>query len=130
MTMRKYRRIAFPSHPWPKPTNLASLSAGYVVGVPTLSAISYETFLAIQLVPDKPRSPFEDLCIACLSTGLGSLLHYRHRMKPGEQRIYREECAWLMDENPTWPFSFANLCAYFGLDAAGIRRKVMAAPEG
>lgn len=128
--MRKYRRVAFPSHPWPQPTKLANLSAGYVVGMPTLSAISYETFLAIQLVPDKPCSPFEHIALACLSAGLESLSHYRYKNGTRDQRIYREECAWLLDESPTWPFSFSNLCAYFGFDAAGIRRKVLAAPQG
>lgn len=123
--MRKYRRIAFPSHPSPKPSTFANFSAGFAPDVLSQYLVGYETFLAIQLVPDRWRSPEYSLALACLSTGLESLAYHRTRLTTRNQRIYHEERAWLMDDNSRYLYSFLNLCQICGFDADGTRRKVL-----
>lgn len=39
---------------------------------------------------------------------------------------FLEEERWVLAEDPTWPFSFSNLCETFGVDAESVRQALCA----
>ena len=43
-----------------------------------------------------------------------------------ESRLAREAEAWIRDDDDEWPFSFLNLCANLEIDAAQLRRELLA----
>jgi hypothetical protein len=44
---------------------------------------------------------------------------------PHAKRLGREAEEWLFSEDQQWPFSFINICAVLGLDAACIRQGLL-----
>lgn len=109
----------------PKPTPLLELAGGVPPDTPLSVKITGEVFLAIQLIHERWRSPEETLCLEVLSSGLKALIFFRAIQTIPGQRLYRGEYDWLMDESLTWPFSFQNLCSYFGFDAESVRKAVL-----
>jgi len=53
--------------------------------------------------------------IECLQRPVG-------RNTPEVQRLARDAEFWLFADDDRWPFSFMNICAVLGLDAAYVRR--------
>lgn len=41
------------------------------------------------------------------------------------QRSHREALGWLLSDNEGWPFSFMNVCASLGIDAAALRSRLL-----
>lgn len=42
-----------------------------------------------------------------------------------ENHEFQEEEAWLLADDTDWPFSFVNLCAYFGIEPHSLRGAMM-----
>lgn len=124
--MKPHRR----EHPSHQHGGFINYSAGFVPGIESLTKIHYETFMAIQLIPDRHRSGAENLAAEVFTSGLKSLLYHRQFSTSKGQRLYQEERAWLMSDDIRNPFSFENLAEYFHLDAAKLRRMVLALPAG
>jgi DNA-binding CsgD family transcriptional regulator len=55
--------------------------------------------------------------IQCLTGKIGSI---RHR-----DRHIAEARTWVEDRDTSWPFSFDNVCDLLGLEAAGLRRRLL-----
>lgn len=41
-------------------------------------------------------------------------------------RLHREAAAWIFCDDPTWVFSFINVCDALGVDPSCLRRRLLA----
>ena len=62
------------------------------------------------------------LMLATLEEGIRTLLGMDRSASPS---WWRQEYVWLTSRDREQPFAFESICAVFGLDAEGIRRRVL-----
>ncbi len=62
------------------------------------------------------------LMLATLEEGIRTLLGIDRKASPS---WWRQEYVWLTNRDREQPFAFESICAVFGLDADGIRRRVL-----
>ena len=63
------------------------------------------------------------LMLATLEEGIRTLLGMDRSASPS---WWRQEYVWITSRDREQPFAFESICAVFGLDADGIRRRVLA----
>jgi hypothetical protein len=61
------------------------------------------------------------LMLAVLTDAIGVLTKGARANGPRRERLFEETLEWLADDDTRWPYSFVNLCAGLGLDAAAVR---------
>ena len=88
-------------------------------------SIDYSTvaFVPQQLLPPPSHKPWEGerrLMLAILEEAIQSYRRTEGR-RAWRSREDREPERWLFTDDPTWTFSFVNICSTLGLDPRAIR---------
>ncbi len=68
-----------------------------------------------------PLEPEHRLMLAVLEDAIICLQRYRNAKSGKQRRWYREAVEWVTDRSDQGVFSFENVCAFCGLDAAYLR---------
>jgi hypothetical protein len=98
----------------------------------TRSALASE-FLAPEVVlpaqyftaaPRTQRQPELRLMLAVLEDAVLTLVRHAGDNRPAARRLVREVERWVEARASDWPFSFENVCAVLGFDAAAVRRRL------
>jgi hypothetical protein len=74
------------------------------------------------------RAGEEHLAWAVLKSGIEEALG-RFSGRHGRARIQAAALAWLKSDDELAPFSFVGMCELFGLEPAGLRRRVLSGVE-
>jgi hypothetical protein len=70
--------------------------------------------------------PEQRLMIAVLRDAIGCCIRGAHTHDVRQRRLRNEAARWMGDGDTVWPYSFENICAALGLDAATVRRRLRA----
>lgn len=111
----------------PNPSPLFEMAAGMPPDTPLSVKLTGEVFLAIQIIPGRTRTPFENLAWAVLTDGIeGAIGKFKITVRRGAAPLLRQQDReWVASDSISYPHAFLNLCDIFGLDAGSIRRKVL-----
>jgi hypothetical protein len=71
-------------------------------------------------------TPERELALAVLTQAVLDLHKFRLARRRRPQRFYMEAYLWVASDERAWPFSFLNLCDGLGLDADGLRERLLA----
>jgi len=71
-------------------------------------------------------TPERELALAVLTQAVLDLHKFRFARRRRPQRFYMEAYLWVASDEREWPFSFLNLCDGLGLDADGLRERLLA----
>ncbi len=89
------------------------------------------TLLAPQLesVSEKiNKQPECRLMWAVLQSAIDTYIKYAYAKRPRHQNRFREVKEWIEQDDPSWLFSFVNICYVLGLDPhyirAGLKRLI------
>ncbi len=69
-------------------------------------------------------SPEQRLMLAVLEDAVYTILKYAGRAGRNPRRLVREAEAWIAKSDPSWPFSYENICSVLGIDAAALRYRL------
>jgi hypothetical protein len=76
--------------------------------------------------PASADRPELRLMVAVMENGIATYLRYaldaRIPAKRRARRLFGEAKAWVESDDISWPYSFTNLCAALGFDAAQLRK--------
>lgn len=72
---------------------------------------------ALRAVPPEQR-----LMLAVLEDALGILVAGPRRTTSG--RLFDDTRSWLLADDPSWPFSYVNVCEALDIDPASLRRRL------
>ena len=67
------------------------------------------------------RSPETRLMLAVLEDAVLTLLRHSGSDSSHSRRLVRDVVRWMDTRRSAWPFSFENICAILGFDAAALR---------
>jgi hypothetical protein len=67
------------------------------------------------------RSPETRLMLAVLEDAVLTLLRHSSSDTSQSRRLVRDVIRWVDTRRSNWPFSFENICAVLGFDAAAVR---------
>jgi len=73
--------------------------------------------------------PERRLMVAVLRLGVGDYLKHAGARDPKSREVWREVEVWVEDRDPSWIFSFENICHVLELDPDYVRRGLRAAKE-
>jgi hypothetical protein len=105
------------SVPWPAPRSSSPGRASSPSDEPRPPRVSSGT--ALRHVPPEQR-----LMLAVLEDALGILVAGPRRTTSG--RLFYDTRSWLLDDDPSWPFSYVNVCEALDIDPGGLRRRLAA----
>ncbi len=83
-----------------------------------------EVLLPVQQWPHRPATPEVALVIAVLADAVECLRKYRGAAYGYQRRLWRDAEEWFSSEQPGWPFSFENVCAFLRLDPQSVRQSL------
>lgn len=89
--------------------------------------ISNEVLLPEQFyapLGQRVSSPEQRLMLAVLEDAVYTILKHAGSSSKRGRRLVREVQRWLGASEPSWPFSFENICAVLGLDAVALRQRL------
>lgn len=66
-------------------------------------------------------APEVKLIAAVLDDAISCFKKYATAKECREQRLFRETEEWLFGEDPSWPFSFENLCEFLEINPSYLR---------
>jgi hypothetical protein len=75
------------------------------------------------------RDPEQELMLAVLKDAIYCFLRYALARDKIRSRLFLEAKKWLMNDVSDWPFSFANICAVFGLSPQYLRAGLLRQQE-
>jgi hypothetical protein len=101
----------------------------YLTGVP-IELFEPHIVLPVQhFNPPKRLAPEHRLMMAVLDDAVRCVEKYRFPRDGRGRRLFHEAQQWLLDEEPSWPFSFERICAVLDLDANAVRHRLRLAPQ-
>lgn len=71
-------------------------------------------------------SPEQRLMLAVLEDAVYTILKHAGSTSKRARRLVREAQRWVGKSEPDWPFSYENVCAVLGIDAAALRQHLRA----
>jgi hypothetical protein len=105
-------------------------SSGEANADPTAAAsalLTSEVLLPEQFYPPlavRFTSPEQRLMLAVLEDAVYTILKYAGKPGRNPRRLVREAEAWIARSEPSWPFSYENICAVLGIDADALRARL------
>jgi len=70
------------------------------------------------------RSPEMRLVVAILEDAVRAVVRNRDPRYRRDELEFLQARAWLLDDSRDWPFAFANLCDWLGLDMSAVRQSL------
>lgn len=70
-------------------------------------------------------SPERALTLAVLWEAVLDLQRFRFATRRRQQRLYWEAYQWVVSDDRSWPYSFANLCDAVNLTPESVRRQLL-----
>ena len=68
--------------------------------------------------------PERQLMFAVLDDAVNTYCRYLRDPNPRERRAFAEAEGWFVTDDPTWPFSFVNICQALDLDVSWVRSRL------
>lgn len=113
----------------------AGAAGGHRHGVPRMwSGVSDDVLVPEAALPtqfadiwhrSRAISPERALTLAVLWEAVLDLQRFRFAIRRRQQRLYWEAYQWVVSDDRSWPYSFANLCDAVNLTPESVRRQLL-----
>ncbi len=71
-------------------------------------------------------APEEALALGVLSQAAHDLRRFHTPVNSLERQLYRDAYDWLTEDNPSWPYSFVNICKLLHVPPQDLRAELLA----
>jgi len=98
-------------------------------GVPPEEVLAPEPALPSQFYEVWHRSraigPEKALVLSVIWQSILDIRKHRYAVRRHHQRLYMEAYRWVAADDPTWPYSFVNICDMLNLTSESVRAELL-----